>query len=280
MKMPDFIGIGPAHGGTTWLHFALKLRVGLPLPQKETHFFDWHYGKGIQWYAERFSHCDPARPIGEICPYFPSRDACERIARHIPGCKIICQLRDPVDRAYSAYKFAVYNEMTVGAFEHALETIPGLVAGNLYARHLNHWYSQFGEDNVLVLLFDDLLERPQRYIDSVCRFIGVEHIDLSRTRLPKRAINSHSRKPRSPSLARKARRAINWLGDHNLDCLITMLDKIGLWKLCFEGEFSPMNTATEQRLRERYLPELEELERLIGKDLSAWKPGATHSTHR
>ena len=33
-----------------------------------------------------------------------------------------------------------------------------------------------------------------------------------------------------------------------------------------------MNPATEQMLRERYLPEIEALEKLIGRDLSGWKP--------
>lgn len=37
-RLPDFIGIGPAHAGTTWLHWVLKVRVGLPLPKKRLTF--------------------------------------------------------------------------------------------------------------------------------------------------------------------------------------------------------------------------------------------------
>jgi hypothetical protein len=52
-RLPDVIGIGPAHGGTTWLYRDLKARIGMPLPKKETHFFDQHYEKRINWYADR-----------------------------------------------------------------------------------------------------------------------------------------------------------------------------------------------------------------------------------
>lgn len=271
-RLPDFIGIGPAHAGTTWLHWVLKARVGLPLPKKETHFFDQHYANGIDWYADRFAHCAGAPVVAEICTYFPSHEACERIARDLPDCKIICQLRDPTDRAYSAYKFALYNELTSDDFERALETTPDITAGNLCARNLAKWYGTFGKERVLVLLFEDLRDRPQAYIDRVCEFVGVPKIDLASLELPARAINAHSLKPRNPSLARKGRRAINWLRDRKLDRTVALLDRVGLWKLFFAGEFPPMNPSTEQMLRKRYLHEVETLEKLIERDLSAWKP--------
>jgi hypothetical protein len=272
-RLPDFIGIGPAHGGTTWLHWVLKARVGLPLPKKETHFFDRHYEKGIDWYADRFAHCADAAVVGEICTYFPSLEACERIARDLPNCKIICQLRDPTERAYSAYKFALYNELTHDEFERALETTPHITEGNLYATNLAKWYATFGKERVLVLLFEGLRDLPQAYIDRVCEFVGVPRIDLSSLKLRARAVNAHSLKPRNPSLARKGRRAMNWLRDRKLDRAVALLDRVRLWKLCFEGEFPPIKPATERTLRERYLPEVEALEKLIDWDLSAWKVG-------
>lgn len=138
LRLPDFIGIGPAHAGSTWLHWVLASRVGLPRPMKETHFFDWHYARGLEWYAARFSHCPIDRPLAEICNYFPSRQAAERIVRHIPHVKIICSLRDPVDRAYSAWKFAIYNGLTRDSFERAVESDPSITAGNSYSQLLEH----------------------------------------------------------------------------------------------------------------------------------------------
>lgn len=271
-RLPDVIGIGPAHAGTTWLHWVLKGHVGLPEPKKETHFFDRHYANGIEWYAERFAHCADLPVVAELCTYFPSHEACERIARDLPNARIICQLRDPTERAYSTYKFALYNELTRDDFERALETTPYLTAGNLYASNLARWYSAFGEERVLVLLFEDLRDRPQAYVDRVCEFIGVSKIDLATVNLPARAINAHSLKPRTPSIARKGRRLMNWLRDRRHEHAIELLDHLGLWKLCFAGKFPPMNPATEQELRERYLPEIEALEKMLGRDLTSWKP--------
>ena len=273
MRLPNFIGIGPAHAGTTWLHWVLMPYTGLPLPKKETHFFDWHYDRGLNWYAERFAHCRADQPIGEICNYFPSRVACERIATHIPDCKIICTLRDPVERAYSAYKFAVYNEMTSDSFEDALRSTPSITAGNRYAQHLAEWRERFGESGVLVLLFEDLSGDPQGYIEQVRDFVGLPPIDVKSMELPARAYNAHMMKPRRPGWARKGRRAMNWLRDRNLDRLSDFLGSIGMWRLCFDGEFPPMDATVGSRLREQYLPEIEQLERMTGLDLTRWKTG-------
>lgn len=209
--------------------------------------------------------------MGEICNYFPSRDACERIAQHIPQCKIICSLRDPVDRAYSAYKFALYNGLTRDSFERALERAPVITAGNLYARHLADWYAKFGEDRVLVVFFEELRARPQAYLDRVCDFIGIARIDVASLKLPARAFNSHSLMPRNPSIARKARRAINWLRDRDYGGAVDLLERAGLWKLCFAGKFPPIDQQLEAHLRQKYLPEIEALEKMTRCDLSSWK---------
>jgi len=274
-RLPDFIGIGIAHAGSTWLHWALKERVGLPLPKKETHFFDWHYERGLDWYAASFAHCRADQPMGEICNYFPSPEACERIALHIPGCKIICSLRDPVDRAYSAYKFALYNGLTRDSFEGALESAPAVTAGNLYARHLADWYAKFGKERVLVVFFEELRVNPQAYLNKVCDFLGIAQIDVASLKLPARAFNSHSLMPRNPSIARKARRAINWLRDRDYGSAVDLLERAGVWKLCFAGKFPPIDPQLEARLRRQYLPQVEALEKMTGYDLSSWKPSSS-----
>jgi hypothetical protein len=270
-RLPDFIGIGLAHAGSTWLHWALKERVGLPLPKKETHFFDWHYERGLDWYRASFAHCRADQPMGEICNYFPSRRAAERIAQNIPRCKIICSLRDPVDRAYSAYKFALYNGITRDTFERALDLAPTITIGNLYARHLADWHAKFGKDEVLVVFFEELREKPQAYLDRVCDFIGIDRIDVASLHLPSKALNSHALVPRIPSIARRGRRAINWLRDRKYDGVVDLLERAGVWKLCFAGKFPPMDRQLETRLRQRYLPQIEVLEKMTQCDLSSWK---------
>ena len=55
-----------------------------------------------------------------------------------------------------------------------------------------------------------------------------------------------------------------------------MLRKAGVWRFSFRGggEFGPLDPALDRRLRERFRPEVEALEKMLGRDLSAWKkPG-------
>ena len=55
-----------------------------------------------------------------------------------------------------------------------------------------------------------------------------------------------------------------------------MLRKAGVWRFSFRGggEFGPLDPALDRRLRERFRPEVEALEEMLGRDLSQWKkPG-------
>ena len=103
-RLPEIIGVGPPRTGTTWLHNVLDGHVDLPHGVKETLYFTTFYHKGFDWYAHHFRDADRTRPVGEINPYFGFPEAAERIAIHIPRCKIICSFRNPVERIYSAYK--------------------------------------------------------------------------------------------------------------------------------------------------------------------------------
>ncbi|HVI04483.1 MAG TPA: sulfotransferase domain-containing protein, partial [Sphingomicrobium sp.] len=104
-RLPDFLVVGPPRTATTWLDGVLRGHVGLPAGVKETHFFARNYGRGIDWYKDHFTQAGQSQKLGEVCAaYFENPDARERIHLHVPNCKIICTLRDPVDRLYSYYK--------------------------------------------------------------------------------------------------------------------------------------------------------------------------------
>jgi hypothetical protein len=116
-RLPDFLGVGPPRTATSWLDAVLRGHVGLPREVKEVDFFVENYARGIEWYKSYFRDCDANLPIGEICPSYYSSIGRERIALHIPRCRIICTFRDPVERRYSFYKLALRNAWTVDDFE-------------------------------------------------------------------------------------------------------------------------------------------------------------------
>ena len=280
LRLPDFIGVGPPRTATTWLHEALKGRVCLPADRKETDFFTRFYDRGIEWYAGFFSNCRPGTRVGELSPmYFASPEARERIARHIPGCRIIVSLRDPVERAYSNYRLLRRNAFTKADFERAATARGDLVESSRYAFHLKKWFETFGRDRVQVLIYDDLEKDPQEFLDSVCRFIGIARFPVTASRAGSERINQVNTLPSSQRLARMARNVLVWLSSHRFDRATGYFRRTALVKYMMEGgdPFPPLDPEVAARLRERYRPEIEELEKLIGRDLSAWKLGRRES---
>jgi len=121
--LPSFLGIGAQKAGTTWLHRGLQQHPALCLPEiKETHFFETkaYFSKGRDWYLKHFRHATPEQICGEVNPGYlwtatPVVDGIvwpseyrENIPHRVfdilgPELKLIVMLRNPVERAISAY---------------------------------------------------------------------------------------------------------------------------------------------------------------------------------
>lgn len=274
LRLPDFIGVGPPRTATTWLHEVLKSHVGLPDHVKETDFFLWKYEKGLEWYAAQFSQCPMDRPMGEFSPmYFLDPEPRERIATHIPHCKIICTFRDPVERTYSHFRRMRQGGYYLGSFEECIEERKDILEWSRYATYLKAWHQVFRPENVLVLLQDDLKSDPQGFLDSVCDFIGIPRISLSTSELRSKVVNDITIQPRNVRLARTARLLKERLRDYGFYAPVDLLKKLGLRNLFFGGgaEFEPIRPETKVRLREFYRPEVETLETMLRRDLPAWK---------
>ena len=273
MRLPEIIGAGPGRTGTTWLHRVLDGHVDLPYGVKETQFFNTFYDKGIDWYARHFRYATGERKIVEICPYFFHPLAYERIKAHIPNCRVIVTLRDPVDHSFSAYKLLLHYAWARGSFEEVLKSRPRLEGGKLYAVYLKKWFETFGRENVLVTMYDELRMQPQLYLDRVTDFMGIERIALTTRPEIGDEVHSFVRAPRSHQIARKARKMMYWMHGHQAYGVINLLERAGVWDFVFEGgePFGRLTEEQEQRMRERCLPEVEALEEMLGIDLSAWK---------
>ncbi len=280
-RLPAIIGAGPGRTGTTWLHRVLEDRVDLPYGVKETQFFNTFFDKGIDWYAHHFRYATGERKIAEICPYFFHPLAPARIKTHIPDCRIVTTLRDPVEHTFSAYKLVLHFAWAQGSFDEVLKSRPNLGSGNRYASHLQTWFELFGRENVLVTMYDELRAQPQSYLDRVTDFMGVDRIALSARPEIGDDVHSFARAPRSLKLARFARHMMYRLQARQAYGVSNLLERAGVWDFCYgRGEpFGRLTPEQEQRLRERYLPEVEALEELLRIDLSAWKkPQARRAT--
>jgi Sulfotransferase domain len=276
---PDFIAVGPPRTATTWLEGVLQGNVVLPRGIKETDFFRDNYDLGLQWYLSHFQGVAD-QPVVEICPtYFDCLLARERIARDLSQCGIICTLRDPVERLYSHYRLLQREGLADGSLEDVMQQhrrfsgAGNLFGANQYATHLREWQRLFGPENVLVLIHDDLETDLPGFLARVCEFLGIRRIDPAGSPAAYRRANQIELKPRSRRLALAARRIRMRLIRQRRYLILAGLQP--LWDYCAGGgaPFPPIDPVIAAKLRAEFRSQIEQLEEMLGRDLSCWKDG-------
>lgn len=275
-ELPSFIVVGPPRTGTSWLHKVLDPYTILPGPTKETRFFDVHFHRGLDWYLSHFPKNDGSRPTGEVAPtYFASPDARARIAHAIPDAKIICIFRNPVERVVSLYRLKRAYGMNSWNFEEALKKDPELVDSGMYSSQLLGWRRAFGNQQMLITIYDDLRQDPQSFIDKISAFIGIGSIELDESTRERVYSSERMTLPRSYLATRTATAFADWCKARKLDHLVANVRNSALIKLFLGGgkPLSEVSPVTLMQLAEMFRPEVDELEALLGRDLEAWKVG-------
>jgi hypothetical protein len=113
---PGFLIIGQGKCGTSSLyHYLVGHPRVLPANQKQIHYFKYYARQGLKWYLSHFPSTrsflsNGALMTGEASPgYLPYPDVVALTKREMSGTKIICVGRDPLDRAWSSYRYNYVN---------------------------------------------------------------------------------------------------------------------------------------------------------------------------
>jgi hypothetical protein len=196
VRLPEFLIGGAPRSGTTWLYRLLDKHPDVYMakpaaPEPKFFLVDDLYEKGLEYYSRTwFPDIGGARISGEkSTDYLESAVAASRIARDLPGAKLVFILREPVDRAYSNYLWTRMNGLETETFETALAleeqrerelperlrfTRPySYFSRGLYADLLQPYVDRFPRQQFLVLKFDDLVARPEHLTARLHRFLGV-----------------------------------------------------------------------------------------------------------
>jgi hypothetical protein len=272
-SLPSFFVIGPPRTGTTWLHQVLGKRTILPGPVKETRFFDVHFQRGLEWYRAHFRR-SAGEAVGEVAPtYFASDAARERLAQTIPEARIVCIFRDPVERILSHYRIKRAYGMIPWDFEEAILRDPELVESNKYATHLKEWQRTFGPDQVVATVYDDLRDNPQTFMDNLADVVGMPRFALTEPEAMQVFSSKKMTLPRSYPLTRSATLTAEWCKARRLHSIVWLVKSSPLKKLFLGGgpPFAELSKKVASRLYERFRPEVEQLEAMLNRDLSAWK---------
>ena len=192
---------------------------------KETQFFVWRYHLGIAWYANHFRGYPRDYPTGEFGPaYFPVAEARERIRRHMPDCRIIITLREPVERFYSHYKMWRKIGVVKAPFAEVAEHHQELIAHTRYAENVRAWRQLYGSERMLVLIHEDTRTDRQGYVDQFCDFIGAPRLGLKNIKTEGEPAAHVERAPKSRRNARRALRLRDMLEERGQARLRAMLD--------------------------------------------------------
>lgn len=174
---PNFLFLGPAKTGSSWVYAILREHPEVFVPSaKDIQFFDHNYTKALDWYLSFFTSGAGKKAIGEVAhDYFWAEESADRIRSHLPNVRLLCCLRDLVDRTISSYLYDrnlfLNKERT---FESYVSNVERVLKPNDYYNNLHRFYAIFPRENIQVLFFDDLKRNPASFAAKIFEFIGVD----------------------------------------------------------------------------------------------------------
>ena len=296
-QLPNFLLIGAQKAGTTSLYHYLGQHPEIFMsPEKEPRFFAFEghaldfAGPGnerlrtttttLAAYQQLFSGVRDERAVGEASVvYLHHPRVAPAIAAAIPDAKIVAVLRNPVERAYSGFLYHSrdgYEEAV--AFEEALRLEPGRLAAGwypgwgyreqgFYFRHLTPYFALFPRSQIRVVLYEDLEVDPDGLVADLFGFLGVDpgfrpdtSIRWNPSGLPRSARGQRLMTGRSP-VKEAIKRVIPARIGHRI------VDRLQTANL----ERPPIRQETRADLVAGYAADIDQLEALIGRDLSAWR---------
>lgn len=244
MALPDFLIIGAPKAGSTALHAALVQHPQLFLSDpKEPKYFltggvrpdrrhqrgpgDAHSSQEWIWRRDRYERLFDAAPDGtlrgESTPFYLwDKQAHGRIKQTVPNARLIAVIRDPVDRAYSNWTHLWADGLEPEAdFLTACRLEPERVAAGYapfwryvelgrYGEQLQHLFEHLPREQVHVVRYRHLIDRPAETLDRIAGFLGIEPGVV--TSIPGSNVSHWAESGRHDAVLRRAIRAGAALG--------------------------------------------------------------------
>jgi hypothetical protein len=300
-RMPNFLIIGAQKSGTTALYAFLRQHPQIFMAaEKEPAYFAF-MGRNLAFegpqrprsrffrppltleeYTALFAGVTTEQAVGEASTYYSfcwTEQTARNIQRCIPDVRLIAILRQPADRAYSAFNMMRQRSLEpLDNFQRALDAENGPERANwtpdfryfengLYFRKLKPYFDLFPHDQIRIYLYDEWNAQPERVVAGICRFLDINDnatIDFSRR-------YNETNIPRSHQL----QRALN--EPNLLKTMATWLFPLRLrrkWKhaLGKMNQTRPprLNPTLRLSLTERYREDILALQDLLQRDLQHW----------
>ena len=280
-NLPNFLIVGAAKSGTTSLYRYLNQHSKIFLPSyKEPHFFVNkkvagkinNYIDNLDAYLKLFENAENYKHRGEASVFYLYYydEAIKYILKTLgKKTKIIILLRNPIDRAYSAYK-----QVTSGIpdlmidFESAIKNdytkspditpMFHLKEMGLYSDSVKAYMNSF--DDVYVSLFDDFINQTEVEISNIIDFLGIEREELNAST----KYNTGRREWRNKSAAQLK------IKNPRLKKVLQFLKINKFYKKVFTKKFNNMKPEVKYYLHRYYMDDINKLSHLLQTDLSHW----------
>ncbi len=290
---PNFFIVGAPKCGTTAMNDYLAKHPEVFIPDiKEVHFFgrDLNITKGALRdegaYLALFTGAEGEKRLGEASVwYLYSKTAAAEIYDFNPDAKIIVMLRNPAEMLYSQHSQFLYNgNEDLEDFREALAAESERKAGRRvpksahlvdglfysetvrYAEQIERYFERFGQENVHIILYDDFrADLPGTY-RQLLQFLGVSD-DFA----PEFTVVNPNKRARSAllrSFVQSPPESIKRLSRVFFPRSLRQKVMKGLDRANVRYEArAPLDPELKGELERRFAPEVDKLERLLGREL-------------
>jgi hypothetical protein len=321
VRLPNFFIVGAPKAGTTSLYAYIEQHAQVYMsPIKELHYFAFEYrlenfseeerpriardmrsleeylrsdmrekrfGALVSsWedYLKLFRNVSDEIAIGEATPcYLWSETAARNIAARVPHARIIINLRNPIDRAFSHYLHMLTAGSTRRSFREQIyanlrcekkqigSLWPFLEFGH-YHEQIKRYMSEFPRSQIHISFYEDLEAAPGLLVSDLFSFLGVDRSFAAN-------VAHRHNEPRILKLAGAA----NYLKESHiwpyLRNLVPQPLSAPLRSLMLRSRASlTMEPADRAFLADYYRDDILTLAALLNRDLTSWlDPGASAS---
>lgn len=268
--------VGPDKAGSSWLHELARWHPAVSVPPaKDVFFWNVYHDRGLSWYFRQFRSKGVEEVRFEAChDYLYSDEVPARLADSGLDVHVIVVLRNPLDRALSAYLYMVrQGRLRATGFSSALRSVPELLDHGRYGRYSQRFVQELGRDRVHFLDFEIMRHTPSRAAEWFFRRLGVELPESIPDPLlqPVRAASRARLQP----LATAGKRVAVVLRHHGLHSIVGMLKRNALVESVL---FRPVGAADRPRpstadaayTRECLEADVRRLDEIVGGAFS-WK---------
>ena len=189
--------------------------------------------------------------------FFPHRRVglWDDLREYNPAMKIIYVIRKPTERVLSHYRHSVRRGYTRAGVEGFVRDYPLAMAICRYHTQIRPFIETFGRDNVMLLTFEDVVAQQDETLARITRFAGLPQASLAR------AGEVHAN--RSEDIRHHRLRALGALGG--------VIDALGARRRAARAAAAEMPAEMAQAILRELEPEVAAMERLMDRDLGAWR---------